>query len=203
MPLTHVSDQPNGLPSHVEAQRTRVSVQGDAPRHTNTVEYAGAYAASGVDNSFSMARFREQFRIEVQSLDDEEIVFDMVGIDAASANARRRSLIAEVPTMAFDKIEIYANSTVLFDEFLSHRIGLVPLTSEYAHAGEVSTMPKSHFQYNRDCNCEQSCPRCTVHFKLHVKCESEDTQYVTTADLKSEEPGRCDIAVPLGDDGEQ
>jgi len=112
-------------------------------------------------------------------------------------------MIAEVPTMAFDKIEIYANSTVLFDEFLSHRIGLVPLTSEYAHAGEVSTMPKSHFQYNRDCNCEQSCPRCTVHFKLHVKCESEDTQYVTTADLKSEEPGRCDIAVPLGDDGEK
>ena len=90
MPLTHVSDQPNGLPSHVEAQRTRVSVQGDAPRHTNTVEYAGAYAASGVDNSFSMARFREQFRIEVQSLDDEEIVFDMVGIDAAIANALRR-----------------------------------------------------------------------------------------------------------------
>ena len=141
--------------------------------------------------------------VSIGQLTEESVTFTLEQTDASVANALRRVMIAEVPTMAFDKIEIYANSTVLFDEFLSHRIGLVPLTSEYAHAGEVSTMPKSHFQYNRDCNCEQSCPRCTVHFKLHVKCESEDTQYVTTADLKSEEPGRCDIAVPLGDDGEK
>ena len=160
MPLTHVSDQPNGLPSHVEAQRTRVSVQGDAPRHTNTVEYAGAYAASGVDNSFSMARFREQFRIEVQSLDDEEIVFDMVGIDAAIANALRRILIAEVPTMAIEKVFILNNTSMIQDEVLAHRLGLVPILADPRLFVELP-----------DGENARSDEHNVITFRLEVKCE--------------------------------
>ena len=160
MPLTHVSDQPNGLPSHVEAQRTRVSVQGDAPRHTNTVEYAGAYAASGVDNSFSMARFREQFRVEVQSLDDEEIVFDMVGIDAAIANALRRILIAEVPTMAIEKVFILNNTSMIQDEVLAHRLGLVPILADPRLFVELP-----------DGENARSDEHNVITFRLEVKCE--------------------------------
>jgi DNA-directed RNA polymerase I and III subunit RPAC1 len=102
MSMPHVSD--GTLPAHVEEQRTRVAIHNDAPRSTATVEAAGAYFASGVDNSFSIERFRRDLKIEVQSLDEEEIVFDIIGIDAAIANAFRRILIAEVPTMAIDKV---------------------------------------------------------------------------------------------------
>lgn len=102
MSMPHVSD--GTLPAHVEEQRTRVAIHNDAPRSTSTVEAAGAYFASGVDNSFSIERFRRDLKIEVQSLDEEEIVFDIIGIDAAIANAFRRILLSDVPTMAIDKV---------------------------------------------------------------------------------------------------
>ena len=118
------------LPAHIEEQRTRVSVRKDSVEYPNTVEYAGTYFASGVDNSFTMDRFTRELRIHVQSLEAENISFDVVGIDAAIANAFRRILLSEVPTMAIEKVFVLNNSSMIEDEVLAHRLGLIPIHAD-------------------------------------------------------------------------
>lgn len=58
----------------------------------------------GIDNSFNLDSFKENFKINLISCDAETLVFDMIGVDAPIANALRRILIAEVPTVAIEKV---------------------------------------------------------------------------------------------------
>lgn len=63
---------------------------------TEGIQYSGAYASTGVDNSMGVEKFSRNFKIEIIRLSEDEIEFDMIGIDASLANAFRRILIAEV-----------------------------------------------------------------------------------------------------------
>lgn len=65
-------------------------------RKTEGIQYSGAYATMGVDNSKSLENFIKNFKIDVIRLREDEMEFDLIGIDAAIANAFRRILIAEV-----------------------------------------------------------------------------------------------------------
>jgi DNA-directed RNA polymerase I and III subunit RPAC1 len=68
--------------------------------------------------------------IKIISSDEEQIVFDMIGVDAAVANALRRIMLAEVPTMAVEYVWMKDNTTVIQDEVLAHRIGLIPIKAD-------------------------------------------------------------------------
>jgi DNA-directed RNA polymerases I and III subunit RPAC1 len=50
-----------------------------------------------------------------------------VGVDAPVANALRRILLSEVPSVAIEAVYIMQNTSIIQDEVLSHRLGLVPL----------------------------------------------------------------------------
>jgi DNA-directed RNA polymerases I and III subunit RPAC1 len=54
----------------------------------------------------------------------------MIGIDAAISNAFRRILLSEVATIAIEKVYIYNNTSVIQDEVLAHRLGLIPLKAD-------------------------------------------------------------------------
>nr|CCC52431.1 putative DNA-directed RNA polymerase, alpha subunit [Trypanosoma vivax Y486] len=62
----------------------------------------------------------------------ETITFDMDHVSPPIANMFRRLMLTEVPVLAFDRILIEENDSIMPDELLAHRIGLVPV------AGPVS-----------------------------------------------------------------
>ena len=61
--------------------------------------------------------------IEILEMNDEYMEFELTKSHVSMANALRRMIIAEVPTMAIDQVFITENSSVIFDEFLAHRLG--------------------------------------------------------------------------------
>ncbi len=52
------------------------------------------------------------------------------GITTPLLNAIRRSVIQHVPCLAIDKITIYENDSVMFDEFLGHRLAMLPVKTD-------------------------------------------------------------------------
>lgn len=109
----------------LKSVRTRVHVGKKAPSHTRAFESAHSFA--GHDNAFDLKSFAKGLDIRIQSSTDEALVFDLIGVAPAFANALRRILIAEVPTMAIDKVKLFQNTSIIQDEVLCHRLGLLPI----------------------------------------------------------------------------
>ncbi|KAL5735619.1 hypothetical protein ACOSP7_030080 [Xanthoceras sorbifolium] len=165
-------DVPSKLPPHLEFARTRVQCNLDAPVHTESITYSGAYASMGIDNSVQLDYFRNNFRVEVMRLTKEEMEFDLIGIDASIANAFRRILIAELPTMAIEKVFIANNTSVIQDEVLAHRMGLIP----------ISVDPRL-FEYISESDSPNE--KNTIVFRLHARCDRGAPRLtVKTQDLK-------------------
>jgi len=59
---------------------------------------------------------------------EDTLIFSVKGIDNIMANSLRRTMIADIPTVAIDRVEFYENTTVLHDEIIAHRLGLIPVS---------------------------------------------------------------------------
>lgn len=98
----------------------------------------------------------------------------LTGISLALANAIRRTLLTNIPTLSIDLLEISANTSVLPDELLAHRLGLLPLAS----------VNIDRLNYTRDCSCDSYCDRCCVILNLSARCDTGDeTMAVYARDL--------------------
>jgi DNA-directed RNA polymerase I and III subunit RPAC1 len=61
--------------------------------------------------------------IKINELSPERCEFDMIGVDPAIANALRRILISEVPTIAIEHVFIVDNTSIIAVSSLCGRGG--------------------------------------------------------------------------------
>ena len=117
--------------------------------------------------------------VEVKVLEESgnTVSLQLEGIDRSYANAVRRFCIAEVPAMAIDDVVILENSSVLYDEILSHRLGMIPIKTD---------LSKYNLPDECDCGNPLGCHKCRVLFVLDAKGK-EKVSTVTSGDLVSED----------------
>src|SRR3989344_1528823 len=76
----------------------------------------------------------QEVKMEVKVLsnnkDEGKLSFIIKATTPAFANALRRMVSEEVPTMAIEDIEFSKNNSILYDEMVAHRIGLIPLKTD-------------------------------------------------------------------------
>jgi len=71
--------------------------------------------------------------------DKNHLTFVLSDSTAAFANMLRKSINEDVPTLAIEYVRFNKNNSVLYDEMLAHRLGLVPLKTDlesYQFKGE-------------------------------------------------------------------
>nr|GAT56367.1 serine/threonine protein kinase [Mycena chlorophos] len=113
--------------------------------------------------------------VRIRQLAKDRVNFVLENVDLAFANSLRRVMMADLPTVAIDLVEFEENTTVLPDEFIAHRLGMVPLLS--SNCDEA-------MRYTRDCTCLSACQYCSIQLKLDVACHSNNTMDVTSNHLE-------------------
>lgn len=107
------------------------------------------------------------------------------GVPLQYANALRRLCLNGVPVFAIDTVDVIENSSVLPDEGLAHRLGLVPLKTDLSRFNEPSKC---------ECQSETGCSNCKVMLVL----DSGDTD-VSKAVLTDELTSEDDSVKPTSD----
>ena len=115
-------------------------------------------------------------KFELLELREDRIRYLLSGVTAAFANGIRRASMSEVPILAIDEINLYDNTSVLFDEQIGLRLGEVPLMAEDL---DLFCQPE-------ECQCGGTgCPGCRVDFML----SKEGPGMVYSEDIQFTDPG--------------
>jgi len=125
--------------------------------------------------------------VEIQILEksDDYMRFIVSGVNVPFVNALRRIMITEIPTMAIDEVVFLENSSILNDQILAHRMGLIPIKTDL----DSYSLPE-------ECKCESEfgCSLCRANLTLEAEAD-EKSMTVYSGELKPENP---DIA-PVSD----
>jgi len=110
----------------------------------------------------------------IQNKNQDLMKFILEGVTIELANAFRRIILTEVPSMAITEVLFVENDSVLFDEMIAHRLALIPLTTDL-----------KNYNLPDECSCGgQGCTLCQVQLECDVRAQNNEV-IVYSGDLKS------------------
>ena len=112
-------------------------------------------------------------KVKVLNKTDTEIQFLLEESNPQFANALRRIMISEIPILAIGYVDFTINDSVLYNEIIAHRLGLIPLVFDYK---------KFHFKDKHEKG--KTCSLCEVVFAINKK----GSGMVYSKDMKSSNP---------------
>ncbi|MGN6708531.1 MAG: DNA-directed RNA polymerase subunit D [Candidatus Nitrosocosmicus sp.] len=124
--------------------------------------------------------------LKVIEKQDDKITIKFNNVPRQYVNALRRLSISEVPTFAIDDVVILENSSVMHDEAVAHRLGLIPLRTD---------LKKFNLPNECSCNIALGCANCRVLLQLDAEAKDK-TKTITTSELMSED----DFVKPVNQD---
>jgi DNA-directed RNA polymerase subunit D len=112
-------------------------------------------------------------KVDVKELKAKKAVLKIEDTNLYFLNSLRRVMLSELPKLAVDDVVIYDNTSALFDEIISHRLGLIPIPTDL-----------SLITFKDKCVCKgKGCPNCTVRYTLSKEGEGN----VLSGDLQPSE----------------
>ncbi len=102
-------------------------------------------------------------KLQLLEKDKDSITLLVKGTNQSLLNALRRAIISEIPIFAIEDVIFYENTSVMWDEYIAHRLGLVPLRAKWG-------------TYN-----DQS--------EVHIALEKQGPGTVYSGDLLIQDPG--------------
>ncbi|MCD6323496.1 MAG: DNA-directed RNA polymerase subunit D [Desulfurococcales archaeon] len=115
--------------------------------------------------------------IKVVEKDENRVKLLIKGVHIHIVNAIRRAALEYVPTMAVDFVVFRTNTSVLHDEIIAHRIGLIPLASEEA---------LKKYKSPEECSKEgmEEDPSCYAILSLEAEAGEDEIRTVYSGELK-------------------
>jgi DNA-directed RNA polymerase subunit D len=125
--------------------------------------------------------------VKIVEKNDNSARMIVEGVDTAFMNSLRRIMLAEVPSMAIDEVVVIENSSMLHDEILAHRMGLIPLKTDLDSYNLPEECP---------CKSELGCNLCRVSLTLDVEAK-DSTKTLYSGDLISENPNIVPVSTRI------
>ncbi|KAG8931513.1 DNA-directed RNA polymerase core subunit rpc40 [Tulasnella sp. 418] len=177
---------------NLDDARRHVRLHAERVSDVSSTDYPGVYPNE--DHSWDLSNFKKKLVVQIQRVSQKTIELDLIGVDASIANAIRRILIAELPTVAIENVYVWNNTSVIHDEVLAHRLGLIPLAVD----------PRQL----HDRGSEDPTDHDTLVFKLDVACKHRPKVSKTETDpeklyINSSVYSRDLVWVPQGDQEER
>ena len=105
--------------------------------------------------------------LSIISQSEQKVSVKLNGIPIQYANALRRICLNGVPIYAIDTVDFLSNSSVMADEGISHRLGLIPIKTELSDVQQNNESDKIMFTLDSG--------------------ETENTRTVLSGELKSQD----------------